>query len=215
MMPARRPRRPAGSGRRAAMNFPLTGSVVLVPALLPSKAETMSGNPVLPCEQADRDLRLQAPLLGEAGLAEPVALVGLEVERGRRRGAPDSSRGRSESCLLVGSIILASTSCRNVSSCPVAAGTRARHNRQSSRQQPYGRADPAPVIQVRYYAGSIKLTNNYKFLEFLYSRSKLPIIITEFRYLLLVARVGCRNGWTSGPSVLPSAPSSLRSASAC
>ena len=38
--------------------------------------------PVLPGQQADGDLRLQPPLLGEPGLAEPVALVGLEVERG-------------------------------------------------------------------------------------------------------------------------------------
>ena len=29
----------------AAMNFSMTGSIVLVSALLPSKAETMSGNP--------------------------------------------------------------------------------------------------------------------------------------------------------------------------
>ena len=38
--------------------------------------------PVLPGEQPDRDLRLQPALLGEPGLAEPVALVGLEVEGG-------------------------------------------------------------------------------------------------------------------------------------
>ena len=38
--------------------------------------------PVLAGEQADRDLGLQAALLGEPGLAEPVALAGLEVERG-------------------------------------------------------------------------------------------------------------------------------------
>ena len=36
--------------------------------------------PVLPGKQADGDLRLQAAFLGEAGLAEAVAAVGLEVE---------------------------------------------------------------------------------------------------------------------------------------
>jgi hypothetical protein len=37
------------SGRlRAAMNFSMTGSIVLVSALLPSKARTMSGNPSCP-----------------------------------------------------------------------------------------------------------------------------------------------------------------------
>jgi hypothetical protein len=36
---------------------------------------------VLPGEQPDGDLRFQAPLLGEPGLAESVARVGLEVER--------------------------------------------------------------------------------------------------------------------------------------
>lgn len=39
-------------------------------------------DPVLAGEQADRDLRLQAPLPGEPRLAEPVALAGLEAERG-------------------------------------------------------------------------------------------------------------------------------------
>ena len=37
------------SGRRwAAMNFSMTGSMVLVSARLPSKAETISGNPSCP-----------------------------------------------------------------------------------------------------------------------------------------------------------------------
>jgi hypothetical protein len=35
-------------------------------------------------------------------------------------GAPAFSTTRSESCLLAGSSILARTSCRNTSSCPVA-----------------------------------------------------------------------------------------------
>ena len=37
--------------------------------------------PVLPGQQADRDLGLQPALLREPWLAEPVALVSLEVER--------------------------------------------------------------------------------------------------------------------------------------
>ena len=37
-------------------------------------------------------------------------------------GAPASSRTRNESCLLVGSMIRASTSCLNTSSLPVACG---------------------------------------------------------------------------------------------
>jgi hypothetical protein len=52
------------------------------------------------------------------------------AQTGRRRlsvgydgaGAPASSRTRSESCLLAGSMIRASTSCPNTSSCPVACG---------------------------------------------------------------------------------------------
>ena len=44
--------------------------------------------PVGAGEQADGDLRLQPPLLGEPALAEPVALIGLEVESGARRRAP-------------------------------------------------------------------------------------------------------------------------------
>ena len=151
------------SGSRwAAMNASMTGSMVLVSALFPSNAETISGNPAASGEQADGDLRLQAALLGEPGLAEPVALVGLEVQRGhvvedqagraqagmggagrgqllppgllrvgrqpalqgaiRRRGqAPASSSTRALSSLLVGSMIRASTSCRNTSSPPAAA----------------------------------------------------------------------------------------------
>ena len=35
----------------AAMNFPMTGSMVLVSARLPSKAETMSGNPSCPASR--------------------------------------------------------------------------------------------------------------------------------------------------------------------
>ena len=49
-------------------------------------------------QQPDGDLRLQAAFLGEPGLAEPVTLVGLEVQRGdvvehqRRRPQPDMRR---------------------------------------------------------------------------------------------------------------------------
>jgi hypothetical protein len=44
-------------------------------------------------QQADGDLRLQPPLLGEPGLTEPVALVNLEVQRGH---VIDHQRGRPQ-----------------------------------------------------------------------------------------------------------------------
>jgi hypothetical protein len=66
---------------RAAMNFSMAGSIVWSLLYCPRRRRP-SGEPVAACEQADRDLRLQAPFLGEPGLAEAVALVGLEVERG-------------------------------------------------------------------------------------------------------------------------------------
>jgi hypothetical protein len=75
------------------MNFSMTGSMVLVSALFPSKAETNEREPVLAGQQADRDLRLQPPLLGEPRLAEPVAPVGLEVERGH---VVEHEAGRAE-----------------------------------------------------------------------------------------------------------------------
>jgi hypothetical protein len=62
------------------MNFSMTGSMVLVSALFPERADH-EGEAVLAGEQADGNLRLQPPLLGEPGLAEPVALVRLKVER--------------------------------------------------------------------------------------------------------------------------------------
>ena len=46
-----------------ATNFLMDGSIVFVSAILPSKACTISGEPVPPGEQADRDLGLQPPLL--------------------------------------------------------------------------------------------------------------------------------------------------------
>ena len=71
------------SGRSwAAMNDSMTGSIVLVSALLPFERGDHEREPVLAGEQADGDLRLQPPLLGEARLAEPVAGVGLEIQRG-------------------------------------------------------------------------------------------------------------------------------------
>jgi hypothetical protein len=66
--------------------------------------------PVPAGQKADRDLRFQPPLFGEAGLAEPVALVGLEVKRahvaehqgGRAEpgvsGQAADSRSRHDSC---------------------------------------------------------------------------------------------------------------------
>ena len=81
IMPASATTVTSGS-RWAAMNFSMTGSMVLVSALFPSNAETIEREAVLAGEQADRDLRLQPAFLGEPGLPEPVARAGLEVERG-------------------------------------------------------------------------------------------------------------------------------------
>jgi site-specific DNA recombinase len=50
--------------------------------LVPFKGADHEGEPVLPGQQPDRDLGLQPALLGEPRLAEPVAPIGLEVERG-------------------------------------------------------------------------------------------------------------------------------------
>lgn len=52
----------------AAMKDSMTGCMVLVSALFPSNADTISGT-VLAGEQADGDLWLQPPLFGEPGLA--------------------------------------------------------------------------------------------------------------------------------------------------
>jgi hypothetical protein len=55
---------------------------------------------VLTGEQADRDLRLQPPLLGEPRLPEPVPGIGLEIQRAdveehkARRSQPDVRRAR-------------------------------------------------------------------------------------------------------------------------
>ena len=146
----------------AALNALITGSMVAVSALLPSKASTVSGNPRGVGEQPDRDLRVQAAFLGESGLAEPVTGIGFEVQRGHvveHQATPDptrheqhmlskvlagsrvwrtpavggsasdttaaatpvSSSTRSESALLVGSMIRANTNWRNTSSPPAAA----------------------------------------------------------------------------------------------
>jgi hypothetical protein len=55
----------------AVMKDSVTGSIVLVSAMSPSKAWTISGNPALVGQQPDRDLRFQAALLGEPAVAEP------------------------------------------------------------------------------------------------------------------------------------------------
>ena len=89
----------------AAMNASMTGSMVLVSALFPSKALNHQREPVCVGEQPDGDLRLQPPLLGEPGLAEPVAGVGLEVQRGhvvehQARPAQPGVRGARRGQLL-------------------------------------------------------------------------------------------------------------------
>src|SRR5215471_5263292 len=66
----------------AAMNASITGSIVLVSARLPSNAETISGNPFRSASSPMGDLRLQPALLGEPALAEPVTLIGLEIQGG-------------------------------------------------------------------------------------------------------------------------------------
>lgn len=87
--------------RWAVMNARIVGSMVAVSARLPSNASTASGNPEASVSRPMGDLRLEAPLLGEARLAEPVAGVGLEVQGGhvvqhqRRRpelGVPGARR---------------------------------------------------------------------------------------------------------------------------
>ena len=74
----------------AAMNASITGSIVLVSALLPSNARHHEREPVGAGEQADGDLRFQPPLLGEPALPEPVTRVGLEIQGGARRRGPGS-----------------------------------------------------------------------------------------------------------------------------
>ena len=106
--------------------------------------------PGLVSQQADGDLWLQPPLLGEAAFAEPVSLAGLQLAgqpacpahaaeiccrhdclantpsrrvtvRYGTGGTPASASTRALSTLLTGSMIRASTSWRNTSSPPVAA----------------------------------------------------------------------------------------------
>jgi hypothetical protein len=50
--------------------------------LVPLERRHHEREPVLAGEQADSDLRLQAAFLGEPGLAESVALIGLEIQGG-------------------------------------------------------------------------------------------------------------------------------------
>ena len=64
------------------MNASMTGGMVFVSALFPSNADTMSGNPSWPVSRpivicGSRRRSLENPLL-----AEPVALVCLEIQRG-------------------------------------------------------------------------------------------------------------------------------------
>src|SRR2546423_7418584 len=66
--------------RCAAMNALITGSIVVVSALLPSNALTISGNPAASVNRPTVIWGLQATFLGEPGLAEPVTGVGLEVQ---------------------------------------------------------------------------------------------------------------------------------------
>jgi len=72
----------------------------LVSALVPLERADHQREPVLPGQQPDGDLRLQPALFGEAGLAEPVALAGLEVTRAhvaehqRRRPEPGMRSAR-------------------------------------------------------------------------------------------------------------------------
>src|SRR5215207_8610995 len=82
----------------AAAKASITGKIVFVSAVFPSNARTCSGKPAHIGQQADGDLRLQPTFLGEPGLAEPVTLIGLEVQRGdvvehqRRWAQPDMRR---------------------------------------------------------------------------------------------------------------------------
>jgi hypothetical protein len=55
----------------------MIGIIVRVSARLPSNASTINGTPRFG-QQADGDLWLEAALLGEPGLAEPVTGIGLE-----------------------------------------------------------------------------------------------------------------------------------------
>jgi hypothetical protein len=79
----------------------MTGSVVAVSALLPSKGFDGQREPGGVGEQPNGDLRFQSPLFAEAGLTEPIAGVGFEVRRGdvvqhqRRRPQPGAVSARS------------------------------------------------------------------------------------------------------------------------
>jgi hypothetical protein len=64
------------------MNAVMTGSMVLVSAFVALERLDHEREPCLVGEQAHGDLRFQAAFLGEPGRAEPVAAVGLEVQRG-------------------------------------------------------------------------------------------------------------------------------------
>jgi hypothetical protein len=61
----------------AEMVFSATG---LGLGLVPFEGGDHEREPILAGEQADGDLRLQTPFLGESRLAEPVALVRLEIQ---------------------------------------------------------------------------------------------------------------------------------------
>jgi hypothetical protein len=63
------------------MNARSTGKIVVVSAVLPSNACTWSEKPRTSVNNPTVILGLQPAFLGEPTFAEPVALVGLEVQR--------------------------------------------------------------------------------------------------------------------------------------
>ena len=75
------------------MNDSMTGSIVLVSALFPSNAETISGNPSWPVSRPMVICGSSRRSLENPRLAEPVALVGLEVQRGH---VVEDQAGRAE-----------------------------------------------------------------------------------------------------------------------
>ena len=72
----------------AVLNALMTGTMVAVSALLPSKGCHGQREPGRIGQQAKGDLRFQPALFGEAGLAEPITGIGLEMTGCSRRKAP-------------------------------------------------------------------------------------------------------------------------------
>jgi len=90
---------------RAAMNEVMTGSMVRVSALLPSNASIISGNPAASVSSPTVICGSRRRSLENPGFPEPVALIGLEVQRRhvvehQRRRPEGGMRGERRGQLL-------------------------------------------------------------------------------------------------------------------